>query len=378
MSGLPATATDDSNNIAITFTAKESGASGNDYTLAFVISSDTGTGVKEITRNVNAFTITLNADGASFAEIKAAADADTVFSGLFTVTIASGQENSGIFNSISSAPFLNGVGPDVSFAENVADDAVLYRVEASDADGDAVTYSLDAASQALFEINSNGEISLKDGVNLDFETAETHNIEVTATSTFTGGTPKTTTIPVKISVDNVNEAPETPTVSALKAITENDVATALANTASLVVAQINAVDPDVTVARPNADSVTYAVTGGTHASLFEMQGEDLVFTGTEADFLNPGQLYEVIVTATDEGGLTSEVTVSVTQGGVYLETGPKTDPTRHYTDAEGIIPEALDVGAHDSRANLPHTVTINGTDHSVGVFVGRIGDHSGS
>ena len=70
---------------------------------------------------------------------------------------------------------------------------------ATDADGDAVTYSLDDDAGGLFTIDANtGEVTVAG--NLDYETATSHTITVRATSTDGSST---STADMTINVDDV-------------------------------------------------------------------------------------------------------------------------------------------------------------------------------
>ena len=86
-------------------------------------------------------------------------------------------------------------------AEDISGDAVIYTATATDADGDAITYSLSDDANGLFEIDSStGEVSLAAGQALDFETATFHQITVVASD---GELTDSQT--VTIDVTNVND-----------------------------------------------------------------------------------------------------------------------------------------------------------------------------
>ncbi|MGX1929078.1 BspA family leucine-rich repeat surface protein [Flagellimonas sp. 2504JD4-2] len=63
--------------------------------------------------------------------------------------------------------------------ENVADTDVIGIIEVTDADGDALTFSITDNDNDLFEISDAGVLSLATGQNLDFETITEHTISVT-------------------------------------------------------------------------------------------------------------------------------------------------------------------------------------------------------
>ena len=94
----------------------------------------------------------------------------------------------------------------------VAGEDIGEPVAATDPEGDTLTYSLDAAGAASFDIvASSGQLQTKAA--LDFETPATYGVTVTATDTAGA----TDTITVTITVNNVDE-PGTVTLSSLQPI----------------------------------------------------------------------------------------------------------------------------------------------------------------
>nr|WP_288933283.1 BspA family leucine-rich repeat surface protein [uncultured Allomuricauda sp.] len=67
-------------------------------------------------------------------------------------------------------------------SEDIADTEAIGTVEASDAEGDTLSYSITENDGELFEIDENtGELSLVAGQNLDFELFEEHTITISVT-----------------------------------------------------------------------------------------------------------------------------------------------------------------------------------------------------
>ena len=64
-------------------------------------------------------------------------------------------------------------------AENIADNSPIGTVEASDPEGDTLSYSISANDNNLFEINDEGLLRLGNLQSLDFETTNSHTIIVT-------------------------------------------------------------------------------------------------------------------------------------------------------------------------------------------------------
>ena len=74
-------------------------------------------------------------------------------------------------------------------------------ISATDADNDALTYTLGGTDKDSFDIDStNGQLKTKAGVELDFDTKPTYTVTVTATDT--GGL--TTTITVNIEIQKAD------------------------------------------------------------------------------------------------------------------------------------------------------------------------------
>ncbi|NAY91503.1 BspA family leucine-rich repeat surface protein [Muricauda sp. JGD-17] len=65
-------------------------------------------------------------------------------------------------------------------AETIADTETIGVITAEDPEGQAITFTIDPNDNDLFEINDNGELSLAEGKNLDYETNTAHNITVIA------------------------------------------------------------------------------------------------------------------------------------------------------------------------------------------------------
>ena len=117
-----------------------------------------------------------------------------------------------------------------SVAENSADGTDVVTITATDEDGDTLTYSLDNTSDAVFDIDSSGVITVKveDGSALDHEATPSYTTTVTA-SDGRG----TASHEVTINVTNVYEPPDAPDAPAVTAASSSslDVSwTAPANT----------------------------------------------------------------------------------------------------------------------------------------------------
>ncbi|MFY2508465.1 cadherin domain-containing protein [Vibrio pectenicida] len=216
-----------------------------------------------------------------------------------------------------------------SYNENSADNDVIGTVSASDADGEAVTYSiktnvLNALDQPLFEIDaSTGEISLTaEGVvafTNDYElVSNAHSIVVTATEAFGFGQIKTTDVTVNLSEINLDDnAPEF-------SPNDGDAYTFSYGENSLdatVIGTVSASDAD-------GETVTYSiktnVLNGANEALFEIDastGEISLTPAGVSAFTNDYELvsnaHSIVVTATEAVGLgdvqSTDITVNLNE-----------------------------------------------------------------
>ena len=121
--------------------------------------------------------------------------------------------------SATSAPVFSDQATTASVDENSADGTAVVTITATGADGDTITYSLDGASDAVFDIgSSSGAITVQvdAGSALDHEGTPSFTATVTATDSNNA----TATHEVMIDVTDVDEppdAPEAPTVTGASA-----------------------------------------------------------------------------------------------------------------------------------------------------------------
>ena len=266
-------------NLTVNLTVSD--ASGSD----FVASADEGS---------KTVTISSGATSASYS-VTTQDDRTDEPNGPVTVQLATGAgytHSSGAIHSSASvtvndddhAPAFTGQPTTASVAENSAGDTQVVTVVATDADsGDTVTHSLDATSDALFDIaSSSGAITVQDGADLNFEDTASH----TATVTASDGT-NSTTHSVTISVTNVLEppdAPAAPTVTAVSAISVDVAWTA----------------PDVTGKPPiTGYAVQYRVSGEPDWTSHAFTGAG---TDTRISSLSASTTYEVQVQASNAEG----------------------------------------------------------------------------
>ena len=88
----------------------------------------------------------------------------------------------------------------ITVAEDIADTATIGTVVATDVDNDALTFTMVTNDNDLFKIGATGVLTLQTGKALDFETATQHSITVRVSDG-----DKTATAQITIKVTNVNE-----------------------------------------------------------------------------------------------------------------------------------------------------------------------------
>ena len=182
-----------------------------------------------------------------------------------------------------------------SVAENTgAGEDIGAPVEASDDDGDSLTYTLgggtDASSFAIVE--GSGQLQTRSA--LDFETKSSYFVTVSVSDKKdAGGNADTVvddTIDVTISVTNVNEQPAFATDTATRSVAENTAAS------QNIGAPVEATDDD------DGDSLTYSISGGTDAASFEIvAASGQLQTRSALDFETKSS-YFVTVSVSDKQG----------------------------------------------------------------------------
>lgn len=134
---------------------------------------------------------------------------------------------------VNDAPVLVDV-PTLSASELSADGTVIGRLQAADAEGDEVSWSLIDDAGGRFSIDAEGRIRVVNGLALDFEAAARHDLIVRMTDANGASSDAV----VSVSVTNVNERPSTPWLVQQHQTVAGELG------AAGVVAQIAANDPD--------------------------------------------------------------------------------------------------------------------------------------
>ena len=177
-------------------------------------------------------------------------------------------------------------------------------VAATDFDNDTLTYSMSGSDSGSFTIGSNdGQLSLAQGAELDYESKRTYSFSVRATDgQDDDGNPNTAnddTITVTVTLIDVNEAPVV-TGTQDRNFSENGTGS---------IGKYTARDPE-------GDPVTWSVAGDDGGS-FVITDRGSLYFRQPPDFEDPQDLgednvYNMEVVATDEGGLEGRQAVTVT------------------------------------------------------------------
>ena len=241
--------------------------------------------------------------------------------------------------------------------------------------GDVLTYSIIDGNEdgqfaihtyALPTINEDFDVVLSDNTitlpldTLDFDNIRGYGIALTSTLDYETATSHTFTIQVEdeagltdtaevtINVENANEAPEFAQESYTAHIQFRDDVVQFGASGTAVV--VSATDAD-------GDALTYAITAGNDAGLFDIDGEGNITFGAPDVRTNPAT-HTLTVTATDTAGNSDTATVTITDGAIRgtdggeAITGGESNDLIYSNDGDDILHgndgiDTLDGGAGD-------------------------------
>ena len=215
-----------------------------------------------------------------------------------------------VTNVIEPVPVFNAEGDvvDLYIAENTAADVNIGDpVDATDEDGDTLTYSISGVLADRVSIDSStGQLKTKDPLNHENEVA--FAVQVTVSD----GT-HSVNIAARINITNVNEAPTFSSDTLTRSFP-----TKLAQTSNFD-DPVTATDPDITDSNPDDanpdtdadDSLTYSLSG-TNASVFSIDSATGQLSTAALLDEDGNSSYQVTVTASD-GNLSDSVTVTINQ-----------------------------------------------------------------
>ncbi len=183
--------------------------------------------------------------------------------------------------------------------ENVAGPLALGVAEATDPEGDVLSYGLAAGDAQLFEVDAaSGEVRYV-GAGEDYDGSGPRSWALELVATDAAGL--SAAAAVVVSLGDVNEAP---------AFADSAYAFELPENAAgpVVVGTVRAIDPDA------SDRLVYELASG-GAGLFEVDASSgavrYVGSGEDAETDEGPKSWALVVRATDVGGLTAEASVSV-------------------------------------------------------------------
>ena len=245
-----------------------------------------------------------------------------------------------------------------SVAENQSADTVVYTAVATDADGDALRYSLSGTDAALFTIDANtGDVRFREAPDAenpgDDDNDNVYDIIVTA-SDDTGGATDTNQA-VAITVTGVNDNAPIFSSPATASVAENQ-------SAATVVYRAVATDAD-------GDALSYSLSG-TDAARFTIDANTGDVRFREApDAENPGDddndnVYDIIVTASDNTGGTIDtdhavaITVTDVNDNAPIFSSPATASVAENQSAATVVYRAV---ATDADGDVL-SYSLSGTD----------------
>ena len=276
--------------------------------------------------------------------------------------------------SANQAPVFKAPDPDdetkmvtITSAEREVDEnsgagaTVGDTVTATDADdGDKPTYSLGGADAASFDIEpGSGQISVSDAAELDYETKATYRVTVTATD----GNRASRSIPVTVSLKDLNEAPEVSGPSEVEDYAENGEGEVGAYTAT---DQDRNVDHDQDDETPTLaeDTVEWSKSGVDEGD-FDIGDNGVLSFKSPPDYDDPADSdmdneYKVMVVATDSAGNKGmqSVTVTVTDKN---EPGTVTLSAEQPGVGVQVTASVMDEDAADSDGNATWQWSSSGT-----------------
>ena len=262
-----------------------------------------------------------------------------------TVTVSDGKSGTDSIDvtitvtDVNEAPvFTEGGSAARSVMEHTAaGQDIGLPLAATDAEGDALTYTLGGTDAGHFGLSGN---QLRTSGALDYEGRSSYSVTVTVSDGMGG----TDSIDVSISVTDVNEAPVFDEgASAARSVAEHTIA------GKDIGLPLAATDPD-------GDSLTYAL-GGADGGHFALSGSQLQTRG--ALEYEDRSSYSVTVTVSDGNGGTDSIDVSITVTDVEE---PATLAFDEGVSADRRIPSGTPAGA-----NVGAPVTATGPDGRAGL-----------
>ena len=257
---------------------------------------------------------------------------------------------------------------DGALAVNVAEGSTaVATIAASDADNDALTYTLSGADAALFDVSAAGVVTFKTAPTYDGTSGGDN--DRTFTLTVSDGNGGSDSVDVTVNILNVNEAPVFNTTGAAGGVNISSRSVAVgentATTTTVIDASAMAYDAD-------GDRLTYSLTGGADMADFSIGASSGLLTfkvapnhelPADADTDN---VYTVIVTVTDPDGETDTVTINVTvtnANDVTLDFSAAVTPIVENVDHSSTAADvAVLTSTDDSGATVSYKIVTSASD----------------
>ncbi len=262
---------------------------------------------------------------------------------------------------VNEAPSFASTTATRSVAENTASGQNIgSAVSATDVDANTtLTYTLGGDDAASFSIVSTSG-QLQTSAALDYETKNAYSVTVTAADG-TGEGSLSTSIPVTISVTDVNDAPVfTDGATTTRSIAENSVANTNIGTVVAATDQDKKPDPVNPGQLIAKDTITYSIPATGDAAAFSIDSSTGQLKTKDALNYENDTSYTVVVTASD-GSLTDTITVTISVTNVNetpaFATGTtisSISATKGTAITSVTLPEATDP---DANTTLTYTVT---------------------
>ena len=218
------------------------------------------------------------------------------------------EKTAGVVTPMNAAPAFSMDDETWSVAENTAAGMNIgIPVTATDANGDTLTYALNGADAASFDIDqATGQLMTKAmldyemprGMAMSDDNTNTYMVMVTATDP----DGLTDSIDVTIMVTDVNEAPMFAEATAARSIAENSPEGTIVG------------DPVTAMDDPDGDTLMYALSGNDamYFTINSSTGQIMVGGTAMLDYESDKMSYMVTVTATDPEDLSDSIDVTIT------------------------------------------------------------------
>ncbi|MEO1291873.1 MAG: cadherin domain-containing protein, partial [Pseudomonadota bacterium] len=200
----------------------------------------------------------------------------------------------------NTAPGSPNVASGGSVAENSAAGTTVATLNATDADGDSLTYTLTDSggtpvTDSNFEIVGN-EIRVKSGADIDFEAADSHDLYVTASDGIESSSPQAITVTVTDTAEDITLA---------------DTGVSFTDTGVAETSITGGTGDDAITAHDDGGTLDG---GAGNDTLTGGAGDDVITTGTGADTVDGGEGSDTVYVHNFSGGVDNEITDSGSSG----------------------------------------------------------------